>query len=93
MHSQSSSKRTKHEWLSRKLWFSIFAIGMLYAGMRLSVDSAFFASVYGTFSGSVVAICGLFLTGNVIAQKFGTVPAASTSAKTESQPTSEETPG
>lgn len=81
--------KRKHEWLSRKLWFSIFAIVMLYVGLRESIDSAFFAAAYGTFAGSVVAVCGLFLTGNVIAQKFGGV----SPAKPENPATSEETPG
>lgn len=82
----NSSKR-KHEWLSRKLWFSVFAVLMLFLGLHAAIDSTAFAAVYSAFVGGVVSISGLFLAGNVIAGKLS--PAAS--AKTE--PTSEETPG
>lgn len=81
----------KHEWLSRKLWFSVFAIGMLYAGLRIATDSLAFSALYSTFVGGVVGIAGLFLAGNVIAGKLGV--AAAPAAKPENSTTSEETPG
>ena len=82
----------KHEWLSRKLWFSVFVVVMLYQGMVIAIANPAFFTIYSTFVGGVVGIAGLFLAGNVIAGKLG-VPAASATAKPENSTTSEETPG
>lgn len=60
----------KSEWLSRKLWFSAFAVFMLYLGMKIAVDSPAFATIYSSFVGGVVTISGMFLAGNVIAGKL-----------------------
>lgn len=81
----------KHEWLSRKLWFSVFAVVMLYQGMVIAIANPAFFTIYSTFVGGVVGIAGLFLAGNVIAGKLGV--AAVPAAKPENSPTSEETPG
>lgn len=81
----------KHEWLSRKLWFSVFSVVMLYQGMVIAIANPAFFTIYSTFVGGVVGIAGLFLAGNVIAGKLGV--AAAPAAKPENSTTSEETPG
>jgi len=83
--------RPKPEWLSRKLWFSVFAIGMLYQGLVVAISNPAFFAIYSTFVGGVVGIAGLFLAGNVIAGKIGAV--AAVAAKSETPTISEETPG
>jgi hypothetical protein len=94
MPSVSFSKRLKRtDWASRKLWFSVFAVFMLWLGLHAAVDSTAFAAVYGTFAGSVVAICGLFLTGNVIAGKLAASTGPVPPATPETSPKPEETPG
>ena len=52
-------------WKSRKLWFSVFAIGMIYAGAKTAIESKAFESVYSTMVGGIVGIAGMFLVGNV----------------------------
>ncbi len=91
-HKRPVARPLKHEWLSRKLWFSVFAIGMLYAGLRGAIELPAFAAIYSTFVGGVVGIAGLFLAGNVIAGKLGG-SAVVAAAKPENSTTSEETPG
>lgn len=63
-------RKPKHDWVSRKLWFSVFAIGVLYLGMSVAMESAVFISIYGSFVGGVVGVAGLFLGSNVLSGKF-----------------------
>jgi hypothetical protein len=66
-------------WKSRKLWFSIFAIGILYRGAVVAMDEASFRAVYESFVGGVVGIAGLFLVGNIGAKFVSTkAPVATT---------------
>lgn len=59
-------------WKSRKLWFSLFAIGVLYMGARIANGDTAFRAVYESFVGGVVAISGMFLIGNVGAKWVST---------------------
>ena len=63
-----SRASSKHNWKSRKLWFSVFAILMLLLGLVMSLDNPAFATVYATYAGSVVSVAGLFLAGNAAAK-------------------------
>lgn len=75
-------------WKSRKLWFSVFAIGVLYLGTRGAIESLAFGAIYSTFSGAVVAIAGLFLAGNAASKFIGLKAAApAPKAKSETPPT------
>ncbi len=52
-------------WRSRKLWFSVFAIFIVYLGLRLAAGNDTFKPLYETFVGGVVGISALFLAGNL----------------------------
>lgn len=48
-------------WKSRKLWFSVFTVTMLYLGAKTGVPDA----LYTEFAGAIVAITMAFVGGNV----------------------------
>lgn len=50
---------------SKKLWFSIGAIAVLYVFARVASDRPTMAPLYDTFAGSVLGVCALYLAGNV----------------------------
>lgn len=81
---------SNHNWRSRKLWFSAFAIGMLYLGARDAADSDGFRAVYEAFVGGVVTVTGLLLAGNVTAKWLG--PKSAPDATAKKTATSEESP-
>lgn len=66
-------------WKSRKLWFSVFAIGIMYRGMIVAMDNLTFQPLYGTFVGGVCAVVTAFLVGNVGAKFVSTKAPAATS--------------
>lgn len=84
------SSSNAHNWRSRKLWFSGFAIGVLYLGARDAADSDGFRAVYEAFVGGVVTVTGLLLAGNVTAKWLG--PKSAPEAKSKKTATSEESP-
>lgn len=81
---------SNHNWRSRKLWFSVFAIGVLYLGARDAAVSDGFRAVYEAFVGGVVTVTGLLLAGNVTAKWLGPKSAPDTTAKKSAN--AEETP-
>jgi hypothetical protein len=72
---------------SRKLWFSAFAVGVLFAGMMYAANHATTGSLYGDFVGGVVGVAGMYLVGNVGAKWVAGSAAAKLAA-----PATEETP-
>lgn len=58
-------KEKSSPWKSRKLWFSVFAIGTMYHAAIKATTETSFRTIYETFTGGVVAIAGLFLAGNI----------------------------
>lgn len=50
---------------SRKLWFSVFAVATIFGGATLGAHWTSFAPLYDTLVGGIVAVAGLFLTGQV----------------------------
>lgn len=58
-------------WRSRKLWFSVFAICMIYKGAALALTSKAFEPIYSTMVGGMVGIAGMFLVGNVSSKWVG----------------------
>lgn len=54
---------------SRKLWFSIFAITVIFVGALLAAKWGSIAPLYSTMVGGVLGVVGAYLTGNV-AQKL-----------------------
>lgn len=89
-------------WKSRKLWFSVFAIAVMYLGMRVAAADALLRPLYETFVGGVMGVSGMFLIGNVGAKWVSgktvqastspspKAPVASKTAKPESTPDFEE---
>lgn len=86
----STSSSKERNWRSRKLWFSAFAVGVLYLGARNAADSDGFRAVYEAFVGGVVTITGLLLAGNVTAKWLGPKSAPETKSKKSAAP--EESP-
>lgn len=54
---------------SRKLWFAVFAMMLVVISGAGAVYLPTFASIYETLVGGIVAVAGMYLTGNV-AQKW-----------------------
>jgi uncharacterized membrane protein YeaQ/YmgE (transglycosylase-associated protein family) len=70
---------------SRKLWFSIFSIVIIFVGGVLAGHWAGIQSVYGTMVTGILGVVGAYLTGNV-AQKLVGVKAMGVAAP-EAKPT------
>lgn len=52
-------------WKSRKLWFSVFAIGMICASGLMTIVLRFPENIFNTMVGGIITISGMFLVGNV----------------------------
>lgn len=50
---------------SKKLWFSVGAIAAMFGFALMSAKITMIGPMFDSFVGGVVAITGLFLTGNV----------------------------
>lgn len=50
---------------SRKLWFTVFAMGLAFAGFCLTAGWPAFAPSYSTFVGAIVGLSTVYLTSNV----------------------------
>jgi hypothetical protein len=59
-------------WKSKKLWFAAGAIASIFVGAVLAAFLAPIAPLYGDMVGGIVAVTGLFLTGNVANKWVGT---------------------
>lgn len=75
---------------SRKLWFSIFAIAVIFVGAILAAHWAAMISVYSTMVGGVLGVVGAYLTGNVAQKWIGVkaLPDPSKSDPTDDEPAS-----
>jgi hypothetical protein len=76
----------QHHWSdsgykSRKMWFAVFAIGVLFVGMVFVINHGAAIGLYDAFVGGVVGVAGLFIAGNVGAKLAATkVPPQTTTA-------------
>jgi hypothetical protein len=53
---------------SRKLWFSVYSIGVMTVAALVGSRLPTFAPMYDTLVGGIVAVTAAFLTGNVAAK-------------------------
>lgn len=63
---------------SRKLWFSVFVVVTMFGGAAVCAKWPALVPLYDTFVGGIVAVTGLFLTGNIANKWVGikTLPQA-----------------
>jgi hypothetical protein len=50
---------------SRKLWFSVFAIGIMFAALVYATSRSVGEALYNSFVDGVVGIAGLYIVGNI----------------------------
>lgn len=55
----------KESMASKKFWFSVGAVGILYVFARVASDNSPMVPMYGEFVGGVVGITGAYLLGNL----------------------------
>lgn len=89
-------------WKSRKLWFSVFCVLMIAvcAIAAMHVESPTVHLIFEVSVGGIVAVAGLFLTGNVAGKWVGIrgsgatnpPPAAGASASAKLPPEEESSP-
>lgn len=57
---------------SRKLWFSVFSITIIFVGGVLAAHWAAVAAIYSTMVGGILGVVGAYLTGNIAQKWVGT---------------------
>lgn len=66
------SKWNDNGFKSRKFWFAMFAVGVLFLGMAFVTHYGVTEGIYRIFSGSVEVISGMYLVGNLTAKWVST---------------------
>ena len=77
---------------SRKLWFSVFCVAVLFVGMAFIAYHEAAIGLYDTFVGGVVGLAGIYLAGNVGSKLMATKLPPPAPTKTPPSPTKAKEP-
>lgn len=77
---------------SRKLWFAVYATGLLFLGAHCGSQTPAFGALYGELVGGIVGITVALFTGNVAAKLVASKASKQVIRQVEPVPPGEESP-